>query len=109
MTKRVPTNGLVTTPYGSTPTDQTLPNGQSASYWILNEEERAKGFVRPVRLSYLHETCGAVTTMSRPIAETYARKPTFYGRTFCVTCGDHFSVGADGEFLWDGTTEKVGT
>lgn len=29
-------------------------NGQHASYWILSEEERAKGFVRPVRTSYAH-------------------------------------------------------
>src|ERR1035437_1902957 len=31
------------------------PNtGMHKDYWILSEEERAKGFVRPVRLSYRH-------------------------------------------------------
>jgi hypothetical protein len=28
--------------------------GQHLSYWILSEEERAKGFIRPVRRSYKH-------------------------------------------------------
>lgn len=28
--------------------------GQHTEYWILSDEERAKGFVRPVRRSYLH-------------------------------------------------------
>lgn len=88
-------------------------NGQHAAYWILSEEERSKGFVRPVRQSYLHEGCGTVTTMSRPIAETYAREPQFYGATFCVRCGTHLPVGEHGEFVWveNGvpTAEKVGT
>lgn len=83
--------------------------GQHTSYWILSEEERAKGFVRPVRRSYVHSKCGAVTTMSQSIAETYAREPAFYGATFCATCRHHFPVGEAGEFLWDGTDEKVGT
>ena len=30
------------------------PDGQHESYWVLSPEERAKGFVRPVRRSYLH-------------------------------------------------------
>ena len=29
--------------------------GQYGAYWVLNEAERAKGFVRPVRDSYTHE------------------------------------------------------
>lgn len=29
-------------------------NGQHSSYWILGDEERAKGFVRPLRRSYKH-------------------------------------------------------
>lgn len=86
------------------------PNtGMQKAYVVLSEEERAKGFVRPVRYSYKHLTCGAVTTMSRSIAETYARDPFFYSGTFCVGCRDHFPIGDDGEFVWDGTDEKVGT
>jgi len=86
------------------------PDGMQESYLVLSEEERAaKGFVRPVRTKYLHLVCGVVTTMGLAIAETYARDPHFYGATFCVECQDHFPVGADGEFVWDGTDLKVGT
>jgi hypothetical protein len=83
--------------------------GQQFGYIVLAEEERAKGFVRPVRRSYVHLKCGSATTMSQTLAETYARQPDFYSGTFCVCCGSHFPVGADGEFVWAGTQEKVGT
>lgn len=39
---------------GPTPTVRTLPDGQHADHWVLSPEERAKGFVRPVRLVYKH-------------------------------------------------------
>jgi hypothetical protein len=137
-------------------------DGQHGAYWVICEEERAKGFVRPYRESYQHvgivgplhtlrdlnaeeianglgtefskfedypierrpatgrywsaaelakvgKGCGVVTRMGRSIAETYARDPHFYGSTFCVGCKAHLRVGADGEFVWDGTTERVGT
>ena len=87
----------------------TEPKGMNEAYLVLSDEERAKGFVRPVRRSYKHLTCGAVTTMGQAIAETYARQPTFYGATFCVACNLHRPVGEAGEFVWDGTDEKVGT
>lgn len=83
--------------------------GQHRRYWVMTDEERSKGFVRPVRKTYIHERCGGATTMSRAIAETYAVDPKAYGRTFCVHCGSHFPVGENGEFVWDGTQEKVGT
>lgn len=83
--------------------------GQQKGYVVLAEEERAKGFVRPVRRSYKHLSCGGVTTMGVTLAETYAREPGFYSGTFCATCGTHFPVGADGQFVWAGTDEKVGT
>lgn len=83
--------------------------GMQKGYVVLSAEERAKGFVRPVRDAYLHEKCGAVTTMGRALAETYAREPAFYSGTFCAVCRAHFPVGADGEFFWKGTSEKVGT
>jgi hypothetical protein len=88
--------------------DET-PVPQADKYLVLSDEERAKGFVRPVRRSYVHDTCGAVTTMGQAIAETYATDPTFYGATYCASCRMHRPVGADGEFTWDGTDEKVGT
>lgn len=86
------------------------PNtGMQKGYVVLSEAERAKGFVRPYRDSYIHEKCGVLTKMGRSIAETYARDPFFYSGTFCAGCGSHFPVGEDGEFVWDGTDEKVGT
>ena len=84
-------------------------SGQQQGYVVLAEEERAKGFVRPLRRSYTHLKCGNETTMAPTIAETYARDPKFYNGTFCAACRSHFPVGADGEFVWTGTDEKVGT
>ncbi len=134
-------------------------NGQQQDYVVLTPEERAKGFVRPVRRSYQHvgplgpkyqlreltdeqkaryadvgyvafepypesessavgrywvqsqldsagKGCGTVTTMGPALAETYARDPKFYSGTFCCGCGKHFQVD---EFVWDGTTERVGS
>lgn len=92
------------------------PNGMNEVYLILSDEERARGFVRPVRRSYRHQDpeCGVVTTMALPLAETYAQKPSFYGATYCCGCRMHRPVGVHGEFTWlteDGqdTTELVGT
>lgn len=143
----------------------TKPVPQHETYLVLSDEERAKGFVRPVRRSYVHvgipgpkfplqdltaeqkelwkddadpyvkfepypagykgsatgrlwtqkdldrvgKGCGTLTTMGRAIAETYARNPHFYGSTYCCGCHMHRPVGADGEFVWDGTDERVGT
>lgn len=83
--------------------------GQQQGYVVLSEDERAKGFQRPVRRSYVHLKCGTVTTMGQSLAETYARDPKFYSGTFCCACRAHFPVGENGEFVWDGTDEKVGT
>jgi hypothetical protein len=85
------------------------PDGQQVGYVVLTAAERAKGFVRPVRRTYLHAPCGRTTTMGTALAETYARDPSFYDATFCAPCGSHFPVGAGGEFTWEGTAEKVGT
>lgn len=71
-----------------------------------HEEERLKGYVRPVRRTYMHEPCGANTTMGLALAETYARDPKFYGGTFCCACKAHFPVD---EFVWAGTIEAVGS
>ncbi len=81
-------------------------NGQQKAYVVLTEEERAKGFVRPVRTTYVHDKCGGETRMGLPIAETYARDPYFYGATFCVDCGTHFPVA---QFKWKGSTDVVGS
>jgi hypothetical protein len=94
---------------GRNRSDGKVPSGMQEKYLVLSEEERAKGFVEPVRRTYIHEKCRAVTTMGQAIAETYARTPEFYGGTFCASCRAHFPVGEDGEFIWDGTDQKVGT
>jgi len=39
---------------GEAPQPVNPATGQHGAYWVLNEEERAKGFVRPVRSSYRH-------------------------------------------------------
>lgn len=100
------------------PSDPALTRGadespveQAEKYLVLSGEERAKGFVRPVRRSYVHSGgCGEVTRMGDALAETYARDPRFYGSTYCVGCKMHRPVGAHGEFTWlDDPHEKVGT
>jgi|SRR5580698_5955252 hypothetical protein len=140
------------------------PDGQQKCHIVLPEEERAKGYVRPLRVEYRHvgiagprhplvdlspedlerfrkigyvkfepypndgshgsalgrywtqgqldsidKGCKTTTRMPAACAETYARQPGFYGKTFCCACGDYFPVREDGEFIWldDGT--RVGT
>lgn len=87
---------------------ELLPSGQQKDYVVLSAEERAKGFVRPVRRTYIHTKCGTSTSMGLALAETYAREPAFYSGTFCVSCREHFPVGESGEFVWEDGT-KVGT
>lgn len=84
-------------------------DGMQKAYVVLSADERSRGFVRPVRRTYVHEKCGTPTTMGVALAETYARDPAFYSGTFCCGCIAHFPVGLDGEFTWYGTKEKVGT
>lgn len=71
-------------------------------------------FWTQTQLDNIGKGCGTVTTMARPIAETYARDPHFYGATYCCGCLMHLPVGAHGEFTWIGmngedTGERVGT
>lgn len=102
----------------------TEPNDQKSVYLVLSDEEIAKGLVRPIRKTYVHTYmldgtqvpvvltneqtggCGAATTMSVSIAETYARDPKFYGATYCVGCRMHLPVE---EFHWDDDFTKVGS
>jgi hypothetical protein len=102
------TNGQPPAPgYEDAPVPQPYrEDGQAGAYWVLSEEERKKGWVRPLRRSYIHDKCGGVTTMGLALCETYARDPSFYGSTFCCICGAHFPVS---EFMWDGTNDRVGS
>ena len=98
---------------------ETEASGQQKAYLVLSEEERAKGFVRPVRYKYLHLACGSITTMGAALSETYARDPKFYGGTFCCHCGTHYPLrdnrtdeldANDGwAFLWQPDGDPVGS
>ena len=72
-------------------------SGLQKDYVVLTAAERAKGFVKPVRDSYVHSVCGVVTHMHGAIAETYARDPRFYSGTFCRACRVHRPLS---EFQW---------
>jgi hypothetical protein len=109
---------------------ETDTTGQQKAYVVLSPEERAKGFVRSVRRSYVHVGklqqmenpdhpsgvtqewemrvggCNRTTTMGLALAETYARDPSFYSDTFCSHCAHHFPLD---QFVWKGTTEQVGS
>lgn len=99
----------------SDPNDPRLTHGADTEatvmaevYLVLSDDERAKGFVRPVRRTYIHDTCGAATTMGSALAETYAAQPNYYGSTWCVACQMHRPVGERGEFHWEDGS-KVGS
>ena len=81
-------------------------DGQQKGYVVLSEDERKKGFVRPVRRTYRHKPCGSVTTMGQALAETYARDPFFYSGTFCCACSKHFPLD---QFVWDDDGTQVGS
>lgn len=75
-------------------------------YLVLSDEEIAKGFVRPLRRSYVHDKCGETTTMGLKLCETYAREPKFYGSTYCTHCSMHLPVA---EFKWSEDGAVVGS
>lgn len=93
---------------GEAPADINPQTGMYKDYWVLPKEDREKGFLRPLRNSYIHTTCKTSTKMNSAIAETYARNPFYYGGTYCAHCGKHFPVGENGEFLWEDGS-RVGT
>ena len=72
------------------------------AYLVLSEDERARGFIRPLYRAYLHHDpeCGGVTTMALPLCETYTRQPSFYRETYCARCQMHRPIGEQGEFTW---------
>ena len=90
-------------PHAQGPPDET-PVPQAETYLVLSEAERARGFVRPVRRSYQHRSCGTVTTMGQALAETYAVNPGFYGSTYCCGCSMHRAVD---EFVWLNVTGEI--
>ena len=79
---------------------------QTLIHWQMSEDEKARGFVRPLRDSYVHRVCHHVNTMGQSMAETLAKKPTIFSTIYCIGCKAHRPVG---EFLWDGTELTVGS
>jgi hypothetical protein len=47
-------NVPVNEPNAPVPNSATRPDGQHVDHWVLCASERAKGFVRPLRTSYVH-------------------------------------------------------
>lgn len=58
------------------------------------------------RLDNIDGGCGTLTRMAYSIAQTYAKDPTYYGKTFCAHCRVHLPVA---EFTWNNSQERVGS
>lgn len=73
----------VTTIHGTDPDKiaevQKNPTGQHADYLILTPEERAKGFVRPVRRSYKHVGLPAPKSPLRDLTEDEHKRYDQFG------------------------------
>lgn len=63
-------------------------DGQYENYPTIGDGD----FVQSVQYTYVHENCGKTTTMSDNIAESVARDPHYYTKTFCANCGEHVPV-----------------
>lgn len=61
----------------SAPQPINQSSGQHGAYWVLNEEERSKGFVRPVRRTYLHVGQTPPTNLRDLTAEEHERYDKF--------------------------------
>lgn len=62
-------------------------------------------FVQPVRSRYDHvDGCGRTTRMGSDLAESFARDPGQYGKTFCSSCSDYYPLD---EFTWTGTDIRL--
>ena len=62
---------------GGAPKAVDPTTGQHRSYWVLSEEERKRGFVRPVRLSYVHAGNGGP---EHPTRKLTAEEQERYGK-----------------------------
>jgi len=71
--------------------------GQQKGYVVLTAEERAKGFVKPVRGIVYPQGLRLPDEYGTALAETYARNPWFLQRHVCCACGAHFDLN---QFHW---------
>lgn len=76
------------------------PDGQFERHPTTDDGE----FVQPVRTSYVHDRCSGTTTMGAKLAESFARDPLQYSKTFCASCGDYYPLD---EFTWKGTDQRL--
>lgn len=73
------------------------------------EKAPAKGsFWNQAKLDRVHSGCGGVSTMSNELAQSFAQGKISYRYVYCSHCQKSFKVGADGEFVWYGTTDRLG-
>lgn len=105
---KVSLRGLPPDPYYTGPSPRPQTAAGHTDYWVLPDEERSKGFVRPIRNAYRHTRCGGATKIHTAIAETLARDPEFYLYLYCATCCRDYPAGKEGEFVWYTSGEKVG-
>lgn len=80
---------------------EKLDDGQYENHPTIDEGE----FVAPIRKRYVHDECDEVTKLRLDIAESLARDPNSYTKTFCANCGDYFPLD---EFTWKDTDVTVG-
>jgi hypothetical protein len=82
--------------------DGQKEQGQNECYLVLSEEERAKGFVRPVRNAYVHvgkpgyKPCGKNLKILAPDDEYF---PKYYAVMCTTREGDTVLHGEDGRCL----------
>jgi len=74
--------------------------------WILSEGDRSQGFIRPLRVAYIHVSCGTVSTLGKFMAEIFAGAPCYYADITCAHCRTQFLVS---EFRWRDSGEVVGS
>lgn len=73
----------------------------------LSEAEKAAGYVRPLRYTYMHEVCENLAFLSPEQAQLFARNPKFLGSLYCRKCERSCSVD---EFVWcNGVKTRMGT
>lgn len=67
----------ITTDRNSPCLRQIEPSGQQKCYLVLSEDERSKGFVRPVRRTYMHVGCRPKYPTRELTAEEHSRYGQF--------------------------------
>lgn len=84
---------------------EKLPDGQQRDHVTLREEERYGGDLEGVPTVYVHDRCGAATSMPDEIVRSYLADPFLYSnRTFCTGCGDYVP---HAECRWIDTGERL--